>query len=256
MTAMYCGFFHIITKKGGICINKRVLKYLGSGWRKYFLVAALIIVVLFCVFYAYAYPAYEEARVKEKAWDRQQEVNLLAGIVDLLVENEGTAGGVNYEQVLSYSMRYIETEFTSTFAQLYAEEDGELIPLLVLSPGVAGGQKHNPLDYPEFVEAALNNESGSLTYWYETPQAGGRYVYMTYRWVPTDASHATRYLIAVAISKYSVSEQIASIIKIGTLALIVVTVLFILAASVLFCRLGYIYEQRDGEKWRCENDSE
>ena len=203
-----------------------------NGWRKYFLIFGFLLIIAFCLFYTRAYPAYEEARVKEKAWDRQQEVNLLSGIVDLLVEHGGTVGGVTYENVLRYSIRYIETECTSTFAQLY---DENLNPLMEISPGVSGGQKHDPLDYPEFIEAVKNNEFGSLTYWYETEQAGGRDVYMTYRWVPTDTSYTSRYLIAVAISKYSVSEQLAINIKYYTLLLLIVASAYIAVACVVVC---------------------
>ena len=200
--------------------------------RGYLLVFGLLIIISFCLFYSYAYPAYEESRIREKAWDRQQEVNLLSGIADLLVEHGGTAGGITYEDVLRYSIRYIETEFTSTFAQLY---DESLTPLMELSPGVSGGQKHDPLAYPEFVEAVTTHEFGSLTYWYETPQAGGRDVYMTYRWVPTDTSHSNRYLIAVAISKFSISESLAESIRIWTIGLIIIASIYIMLAAFYIC---------------------
>ena len=200
------------------------------GFRAYFIVIALILLTAGALYYAYAYPEYEAARVREKAVDRQQEVNLLSGIADLLAEHDGTAGGISYEEVLLYSLRYMEAEFTSTFAQLY---DEDLNPLLELSPGVAGGAKHNPKNYPEFMEAVTTSEFGSLTYWYETEEAGGRDVYMTYRWVPTDTSRSSRYLIAVAISKYSVSEQLASNIKMCTLAMIVVAGLAIFGAAII-----------------------
>ena len=53
-------------------------------------------------------------------------------------------------------------------------------------------RKYNPLDYPEFVEAAKNNESGTLVYWYETEQAGGRYVHLCYRWVALSCRKCAR----------------------------------------------------------------
>ena len=203
-----------------------------QGWRMCFILATLLLIIAGCLYYAYAYPEYEAARVREKALDRQQEVNLLSGIADLLAEHDGTAGGIGYEEVLTYSLRYMEAEFTSTFAQLY---DEALNPLLELSPGVAGGAKHNPLDYPEFVAAVRGSEFGSLTYWYETEEAGGRDVYMTYRWVPTDATRTDRLLIAVAISKYSVSERIATNIKTCTLAMVVVASIAMVGAAFIAC---------------------
>ena len=241
-------------KCGRRATDKRGIGRYAQGWRKYFLLFGLLLIVGGFLFFAYAYPEYEDARVREKALDRQQEVNLLSGIADLLVENAGTVDGLTYKDILLYSLKYMETEFTSTFAQLYAidDEDDEnpLVPLMELSQGVGGGQKHNPLDYPEFKEAVKNNEFGSLTYWYETEQAGGRDVHMTFRKVPTDPSHTARYVIAVAISKYSVSERIAGLIKACTIIVFVGAVACIVVAELVVCnpenRLKY--PKDDGPK--------
>jgi len=205
---------------------------IGITLKRIFLIFGLLIVTAACMYYARAYPEYESSRIREKALDRQQEVSLLSGIVDLLVDNDGTADGVSYREVLEYALKYIDTDFTSTFAQLY---DENLNPLIEISPGLGGGQKHNPLLYDAFVEAVQQNEFGSLTYWYETPQVGGREVYMTFRWVPSDSNQTNRYLIAVAISKYSVSERLADHIKMYTLALVIVTSLYIIVTSIAFC---------------------
>ena len=219
-----------------------------SGWRKYLFVAALLILVAFCFYFSYAFKSVEDTLVREKAWEKQQDVNLLCGVVDSLVEiDEAMRYSYGYEEVLQFAVQYIEANYTSTFARVF---DDNLNPLTPLSPGVGGGQKHDPLDYPEFVEAVCNNESGSLVYWYETEQAGGRYIHMYFRWVPTDTSRTSRYLVAVGISKYTIKESIDPKVTYGAVALIIVAAVFIISTVILLCRLGYIYEQRAGSKWR------
>ena len=220
-----------------------------NDWRKYLLVAAMLILVGFCLYFPYAFKENDERLVREQAWEKQQDIGLLCGIVDKIVEmDKATVLNHGYEEVLQFAVQHIEANYTSTFAQAFDEDLNALTPL---SPGVGGGQKHNPLDYPEFVEAVNNNEFGSLVYWYETEQAGGRYIHMCFRWVPTDTSYTSRYLIAVGISKFTVNESIDLKVRYGALTLIIITAVFIIMTTLMLCRLGYIYEQREeGDKWR------
>ena len=217
--------------------------------RKYFFVLAILVLVLFCCYFNYAFHSVEDTLVKEQAWEKIQDLNLLSGIVDLLVEiDKDTDHSYGYDEVLKFAVQYIETHYTSTFAQVF---DDNLTPLTLLSLGVGGGKKHNPLDYPEFVEAVENNDSGSLVYWYETEQAGGRYIHMCFCWVPTDQSCTSRYLIAIGISKFTIKESIDYKVTYGAVALIAVTAVLIIVTVILLLKLGYIYEQREeGDKWR------
>ena len=216
-----------------------------SKLSKIILPAAVLVLAAFVFYFRYAFGEFGETLVREKAWEKQQEVGLIGVIVDTLAESGGEIG---YEQVLTAAVRYIETEYTMTFAQIY---DEELTPLLELSPGVGGGQKHNPLDYPEFVRAVEFYEAGTLTYKYKTAQAGEREIHMCFRWVPSDATHETRRLVAVGISKYTINENINPAVEYGAVALITVATVFILGCAVLLVRLGHIYDQRTGDsKWR------
>ena len=219
-----------------------------SGWRKYLLAAALIILGFFCVFFNYAFKASEDRIVREQALEKQQDVGLLCGIVDRLVEMDKETGvSHGYDDVLQFAVQFIEATYHSTFAQAF---DSDLRPLTSLSPGVGGGRKHNPLDYPAFVEAVTSMEEGSLTYWYETPEAGGRTVHMAFRWVPTDIGHGSRYLVAVGISKYTIVNNLDPMVKCGAVALILVTSAFIVGTVLLLCHLGHVYDRRAGDKWR------
>jgi len=219
-----------------------------NDWRKYLFVAALLIMVGFCFYFNYAFRAHEDTLLREKTHAKQQDVALLAGIIDKLVEIDDRTGHYHeYSEMVLFAVRFIELNYHSTFAQAY---DAELNPLTPLHPGVGGGQKHNPLNYPEFVDAVKSSESGSLTYMYATPEAGSREVRMTFQWVPADPGHSERYLIAIGISKYTISESIDKPAIYGAAALIIVAALFIVGGAVLIIRLGHIYGQRKGEKWR------
>jgi len=226
----------------------RDLKFLNDN-RKYLFVVAILILAGFCFYFNHAFKAQEQALIKQMAYEKRQDVALLCGVVDMLVEMETETGDPReYTDALIFAVQYIEANFHLTFAQVFDEDFNALVPL---SPGAGGGAKHNPLDYPEFVEAVTSNESGDLVYTYENPQAGKREVYMTFRWVPTDTEASSRYLIAVGISKYTISESIDSLTIYGAVVLIIVAAIFIMGCTSMIVYLGYFYGQREGaDKWR------
>ena len=204
--------------------------------RKYLVVAAILILVGFCLYFGYAFRSHEDTLVREMTHEKQQDVALLTEMIDKLVEMDKETGVYHgYDQMLMFAVEFIEANYHSTFAQVF---DDELNPLTELNPGVGGGRKHNPLDYPEFIEAVRGSESGNLVYEYETAQAGKRDIYMTFRWVPTDTNYTSRYLIAVGISKYTISEQIDTVGAYGTAALITVAAFFILVSAVVIIKRG------------------
>lgn len=220
--------------------------------RKYKAVIALVTIAALSTFVGYALGQTQETLVREQAQEKRQDVGLLAAVVDTLVEMDELSGNsYGYDEVLRKAVVYIEANYNNTFAQVF---DADLTALTGLSSGVGGGRKHNPLVYPEFVEAVRNNEHGSLTYWYETAQAGGRYIHMYYRWVPTDATHTSRYLIAVGISKYTVQERIDPRVTYGTVAALVVAAAYILLYAYREIRLGYIAEERGARTWQGKGD--
>jgi len=175
-----------------------------SGNKKWLLMIPVVVLSFLFWFQSLSGRAIEQLLLQEKTHERRQHTEFLHAMMETFIEK-----GINTEgrgDILVEAVNYIESNFDSTFAQVY---DENLTPLNVLKPGIGGGQKHNPLEYPVFVDAVQNNGAGDLVYWYETPQAGGRDVYMTYRWMPSDPSHPEeRYLVAIAISKYSITTHI------------------------------------------------
>ena len=218
-----------------------------KDWRSVMLLVALATLAWSCIYINDAFKAFEETLVREKAWEKQQDVNLLCDLIDSMSETDETA---DYEAILNYAVQYVEKNYTSTFAQLY---DAELVPLFDLNEGVGGGKKHNPLDYPEFVEAVNNNESGSLIYWYETEQAGGRDIYMYYKWLTVGGE---RYLIATGVSKYTIRETVNMGLVNATFAIIIIASIFIVGTVFMLCQMGSVYIKRKGaETWREKTSS-
>ena len=178
----------------------------ASGKKKWLLLIPFLVLAFLLWFQAISGSAIEQLLLREKAHERRQHTEFIHAMMETFIEK-----GINTDSrgyILVAAVTYIEANFDSTFAQVY---DGRLNPLNVLHPGIGGGLKHDPLDYPEFVDAVLNNEAGDLVYWYETPQAGGRDVYMTFRWMPTTPDNPDRYLVAVGISRYSITAHIPMI---------------------------------------------
>jgi len=72
---------------------------------------------------------------------------------------------------------------------------------------------------------------------------------MTYRWVPTGDTGSTRYLVAIGISKYTISQQLDQNAKYVAAALIIVSAVIVIGSAVLFVKLGRIVDQRkDGDE--------
>jgi len=178
-----------------------------SGKKKWLLLVPAVVLAFLLWFQALSGSAIEQLLLQEKAHERRQHTEFIHAMMETFIEN-----GINTESrgdILVAAVKYIEENFDSTFAQVY---DGRLNPLNDLNPGIGGGKKHDPLDYPEFVGAVTREEYGDLVYWYETPQAGGRDVYMTFRWTPEDPNHPEeRFLVAVGISKYSLTARIPAV---------------------------------------------
>jgi len=176
-----------------------------------------LITLSFCAFFIHAIKEHERTLIREMAWEKQQDISLLAGIIDTIAEG---GGAVAYEDVLIYAVQEIEKTYYNTFAQVF---DSDLQRLTDLSPGVGGGKKHNPMDYQEFVEAVTHSDAGTLSYWYENPEAGRREIHVTYRWVPTGTRN---FLVVIGISKHTISAQMPQHVIYGAALLLAFLAVF------------------------------
>ena len=225
------------------------MTWLISGKRPYFIACALLLMGVLCGAFYYSIQNVEEFLLREKAWEKRQDINLIAHIVDSLIEYHVDTNPYDYAVILQKAIAYIESDYYYTFAQLY---DGDLNPVLpILSPGVGGGQKHNPLNYPAFIEAVNAREYGSLIYAYATPEAGEREIHMNFRWVPKDVGSTGRYLIAIAVSKYTILPSIDTTFIGFGIAIVVLATILIIIGMIMLTQVGYVFASRGGDdKWR------
>jgi hypothetical protein len=208
MTAPIGAVFAMFAQE--VKMKSKIHGIMNSGRRRWYLLIPLIILAFLIWYQLLSSSAIEALLLQEKAHERRQSTELIHAMMETFVEKGISADA--RESILVAAVAYMEANFDSTFAQVY---DEQLNPLNVLHLGVGGGEKHDPLDYPEFIEAvlaALNSDSdekaGDLVYWYETPQAGGRDIYMTFRWMPTDYENSERLLVAIGISRFSLTAHI------------------------------------------------
>ena len=226
-------------------VRKRLFKLL-DGRAKFLFPVAILILLALCAFSYSFFGESENTLIREQAWEKQQDINLLCGIVDKLIEMDDASGSYHgYEEILEFAVGFIEKEYTSTYAQIF---DEDLNPLIPVSPGIGGGVKHNPLTYKEFKDAVTTNEDGSLVYWYETPEAGGRYIHMSFKWVPSDVNYTTRYLVAVGISKFTIKESIDNRSIYSVCASIIIAAFYIIGTTFVLCRTGCKIERRKKER--------
>ena len=200
----------------------------------YQLIAAIVILCGFCVYLYLAFLESEATLVREKAFEKTQDIKLLCYITETMaglddIDNEA------YGAVLQKAVEFIEREYYLTFAQLY---DEDLKPYIELNEGAGGGKKHDPMEYREFVNAVTTTNDGSLSYWYETAEAGRREVHMTYLWTPSKDLGVKRYLVAIGISKHTISESLHPAVLYGGFVLVFVLATYMLGGVIAIGSVG------------------
>jgi len=210
-------------------VKKLVQRVKEDKKKRWLLLIPFVTLAFLLWFQSFSVTAIEQLLLREKAHERRQQTEFIHAVMDIFIEMD-----INTEHrgdLLIRAVAYIESNFDSTFAQVYNEQ---LDPLIDPHDGVGGGRKHDPRDYPEFVNAVRSDDAGDLVYWYETPQAGGRDIYMTFRWMPTDEDNPEPYLVAIGISKYSLTTHIPMVFEAVVWAMIfAVTFTMLLMFSII-----------------------
>jgi len=199
----------------------------------YVFAVALMILVLFCGYFAYSFSAVNTALMQEKLIDRTFETNLICSEIDYLISKENDWGIYDYQSFLSQMISQIDATVTS-YAELF---DENLNNLSVRSP-LFKEKPFDPKNYPELLQAVEQNERGEIIIDIEQGNGISAYTnFVYYRWVPTDKALSNRMLVLVGVSKHSVDTEIPALIEYGAIALIIVSSIFIIGATILFCRL-------------------
>ena len=213
---------------------------------KYLFLLAFLILIAFCVFFYFSSASLESSLVDEKFIDRKLDVDLMCGAIERLVAIRDDWGKFDYEAILRDIVESLD-ETSRTCNQLL-DMDLNIIaartPIFPHAPFVV-------TEYPSLVEAMLMNEYGECTIRFDKPGIPPHDVKVYYRWVPMDPLAENRLLVMAGVSRFTIDQDVIWLVAYGEAALIIVAAVFVLYAVIMTCRLGYIYNRREGEnKWR------
>ena len=111
-----------------------------------------------------------------------------------------------------------------------------------------------PLDYPEFVEAAMDNECGKIIIGFHPDDQDYRDMHLYYRWMPLYADEHDRYLAVGGVSNFSITAKPSHWVNIANITTIGVNFILQIILIVWLSQIGYVYSNRSGGKWRSKEE--
>jgi len=192
--------------------------------------------ILSTVFFSMLMKQSEKNLINEKFEEKKLEVAMMANHVDKFIarDNDWEQEHDYYQQSLVYDMDALDSA-NMTYAVVYN------YALEPLSKQVNYQGGFNPMVYPNFIKAVHENEMGDMIFPFTPSNGPARDVYLHYRWIPTGPQYNNRFLVVVAMSKYTIVTQTEGWYKTGSVALIVVTSILNIAMIAV---IGWLVEQR------------
>jgi len=206
---------------------------------KYLFLIPIALLIGFLLFFQNAMAEDKRRVLDEKMMEKDLALSIIAESVNLYVDDDDDWGIYDYPRDINRMIHKIDTA-AFTFAAQY---DSALSLLSQKS-----GDAFNPMQYPAFKEAVLNNEKGSMELTGGKENPSGK-ILLHYLWVPEDSSLENRSLLVAGIEEESV-QNFHDWLVIDVIVLTVVTFLINMAFVVLLCYLGNISFERKGAKWR------
>jgi len=219
---------------------------LNHKYGRYTLLIPILIALLATVYFYNLTNEINRTLLEEKFLEKQLELNLIDDLINHLIIRDKDWDTYDYQALLSDCVEFLDSQ-PFTFAALYSEA---LVNLSQRTPSYS--ELFNPFADVEFQNAVLTNEQGDYSLSYTPPEAASREMKIYYRWTPSDISLEERFLTIVAISEYSVTHHAANWVGWGAIALIIIVTVLNTVLIALISRLGSIYTQRNGDKWRKE----
>ena len=202
--------------------------YIPKGKLRYLFLLPIIILISFTGYFYQAHKLVYEMLINEKYIDRQFVVDIACDEIDRIVTLNPNFSKDNYITVL----RHVAEEIDNTYGSYGELFDHELNSQSTRNHFFAD----SPLkifDHSEIVNAVSNAERGKVVLWYNKPSIPQHYLYIYFRWVPTDSENKDKLLLIVGVSKYSVNSKIGVKMIYGTVALIIISTIFVTAALII-----------------------
>ena len=148
----------------------------------------------------------ESMLLSEKVIEKQFQIGMIAEQTQHLIDRgiDWTEENEYHVDTILSSMEKIDT-LDMTYAGVF---DKNMQNVSVRSPSYEGSA-FEPTESAEFVAAVKANESGTFVLPFTPKGSDTRDMYIHYRWLPPDDTHADRLLAVVAISRYTVNTRIA-----------------------------------------------
>ena len=219
---------------------------LNGKWR-FLLLIPLIILIAQSMYFRHVINAVQHDLLMEKYHETQVSVDVLGVMVEACPTMDCKACVIK----TIHAVEYIDL-LHQVYGAAYRIVDGE--PVL-LTQRFCEVSQLDPFDYPEFVRAINEYNYGQFKIYYQpSPGDTWRDLYMYFRWMPFDPTSEDRILAIIGVSRYSVVSEISSWVSAGIWISTIVTFLINAFLVGLLARLGHVYENRTGEKWRERRD--
>jgi len=207
---------------------------IGIFTRKYLFLYLLpvIIMITFTVFFLMTTDEMQNNLIKEKFAEKKLEVAMIANHADAFIaqNNDWSTKHNYYKQSIIFDMQALDSA-DMTYAVVF---DSTLTPLSS-QVNYTGG--FNPLAYPDFISAINNNNIGDAVYHFAPTDGPERDIYLHYQWIPTGPQYNDRFLVVVAISRYTILTQMSVGYQWGAAALIIITTLLNMITVFIMTRL-------------------
>ena len=218
-----------------------VMKALNHKIRRYWPVLVLGMLVVICFV---APNIITTLLLREGYQNKMQMVDMMAAGIDTDINNTPES----HERALQESIKYLDS-IPLTFAAAY--KPSQSVFELLTDRDMA--TNFDPFTYEAVYKAVLEADSGELVVGF-TPSTGstaGKYrdMHLYFRWMPEYAEKEQRYLVIVAVSKYSIqssSMTFVSFVLWGVIAVIAAPAVYV---SYVAARLGVVRKLRKGDEY-------
>jgi len=222
-----------------------------NGKGKYILPAALLLLIVFAIYFTYVFDYADNKLIMEKYDARIMTTDVLCETIDTFVELSRDWNEYDYDAVLASITAFIDAsgEDASSYAELFDADLNSLSERTPYFPDTPFVLK----DYQELEDAVIARESGRITLWFDKSDEPHD-IYLYWRWVPTDSTLNNRLLLVTGVTKYSVNNAITQDIKNGAILIVGLTAALIVAAAILLTLLGNVYDKRKSSGDECKRE--
>jgi hypothetical protein len=204
----------------------------------------MVILIIMAVIFWHAEVAINDAMLESKKVEIHNEVDMMA------VGASVAPNLCDYQSSLESMVAHLDAR-PLIFAGAYSQVDGQSLELFTDRDNAT---TFDPTEYDEFQYSIKGAESGWVMIGF-TPDGGVyRDMHLYWRWLDDSSDTGDRYLIVAAVSKFSITVQVARWATIAPFASILVTFLLDVWLAIFLIRLGYVHGMRnddgDKKKWR------